>query len=197
MRNSLRMLLLLVASSLATLAHAATSTLSGTITATPEMPVVFISTPNCTAQGASLVNYHMQPFTVSIGGSYQVSVTSVTGTLPPDQASIYIYQDAFDPANGMTNCIAGANNDPATIPALALTAGTPYFLVVFDDTFEQLTETTPARYVVTFDGPGVAVGAVTATATPVPTLSDLSLLLLGTLLAGGAAIRHRTRTART
>ena len=157
------------------------SNLGGSITASPEMNVVLISTPNCAGASGSLVNYSAQPFTVSASGSYQLT-GSAGAPLTASDLAYYVYQSAFDPANNTVNCIGAANNSPPVIPALALTAGTQYFLVAIDDTFAPPTNTTPATYNVVFSGPGAVIGAVASVA-QVPTLSQLSLVLLALLLA--------------
>lgn len=167
-----------------------TSNLGGSITATPEMAVVSISTPTCGGSGGTLVNYSAQPFTVSASGSYQL--TGSAGAPLTGNLAYYVYQTAFDPANNTVNCIGAANNDPPVIPALALTAGTQYFLVAIDDTFAQPTNTTPATYNVVFSGPGSVIGAVASVA-QVPTLSQLSLALLALLLAFAGPWRRWAR----
>ena len=173
--------------------HAATSALTGTVGATPQMPVVTISTPTCASQEATLVNSQVQPFNVTVSGNYSVTVTAVTGGLTSNATSFYVYANAFDPTNGMTNCFAGANTpDPwAEVPAAALVAGTTYFLVVFDDTVTQTTDTTPGDFTVTFDGPGIAAAGLAAAST----LSQLSLLGLSALLGAlGIALARRKRS---
>ncbi|MBE2269827.1 MAG: hypothetical protein IAE80_16440 [Anaerolinea sp.] len=122
--------------------HAGSIAFSGTFTGDPTMPVVSISTPNCTSQGATPVRYDAYPFTVTATGLYNFSAASTggAGTL----ASIYIMNSGFNPAAAFGNCIAASNNGfapgtPTTLNNVNLTAGTPYYLVIFDDTFTQTT----------------------------------------------------------
>lgn len=115
----------------------------GTFAGDPTMAVVSISTPNCSSQGSTQVRYDAYPFTVTVTGAYSFSAASTgsTGTL----VSIYIMNSGFNPAAARTNCIAGANNGnpgtsvPTTLNNVNLTAGTQYYLVIFDDTFTQVT----------------------------------------------------------
>ncbi len=141
--------------------YAGTASISGTIDSTnPMLPVVFISTPNCTGQGASLVLYETVPFSVDADGSYTIDVVSDGGF-----ASIYLYENSHDPANGMTNCIAADNSgNPVSITS-SLTAGRSYFLIVFDDTFAQV----GGNYTASFSGPGnINIGLGTACLNPLP-----------------------------
>ncbi len=115
---------------------------SGTFAGDPTMPVVSISTPNCSAQGSTPVRYDAFPFTVTVTGLYSFSVASTggAGTL----ASLYIMDSGFNPAAAFGNCIYGANNGiapatPTTLNNVNLNAGTQYYLVIFDDTFAQTT----------------------------------------------------------
>lgn len=85
-------------------AVAGTLTVTGIISPTdPTMPVVSISTPNCIGQGITPVHYEALPFTVSASGAYTVALTSS----PSNAASFYLHEIAFDPNNGLMNCIAG------------------------------------------------------------------------------------------
>lgn len=98
----------------------------------PTMPVVFISTPNCTGQGATPVHYEALPFTVATDGDYTLTQISQGGF-----ASLYLMDATFDPAAAFPSCLAGSNGaDPLGFTE-ALTAGELYFAVPFDDTFEQ------------------------------------------------------------
>ena len=135
-------LVLLVVSLTAGAVLAGSIAFSGTFAGDPTMAVVSISTPNCVSQGATQVRYDAFPFTVSATGAYSFSAASTggAGTL----ASIYIMNSGFNPAAARVNCIAGANNGsapgtPTTLNNVNLTAGTPYYLVIFDDTFAQTT----------------------------------------------------------
>ncbi len=126
-------------------AAAATVGVTGTIdSGDPTMPVVFISSPNCL--GLGFVNIHYETYTVFVdtAGVYSFDLTS-TGEF----ASIYLYEGSFDPANGTVNCVAADNSSPINV-TYPLTVGTPYIVVVFDDTFEQ----TGGDYSLTISGPG-------------------------------------------
>ncbi len=130
----------------ATTIFAGTGSISGTITTgDPTMPVVFISPPNCTGQGASLVRYHVYPFTVDTSGDYTFSVTS-----DDSFASMYLFAGTFTPEAAFPTCIAGDNSGNPVDFTETLTAGTQYFWVIFDDTFSQL----GGAYSGTVTGPG-------------------------------------------
>ena len=120
---------------------------TGTIDASdPTMPVVFISTPNCTGQGVAPVHYEALPFTVASGGDYTFTQISQDGF-----ASLYLMDATFDPAAAFPSCLAGSNGaDPLGFTE-ALTAGELYFAVPFDDTFEQA----GGVYGLIVEGPGV------------------------------------------
>lgn len=127
-------------------ASAASVSFGGTIApGDPVMDVVFITSPNCTGQGSGDVLYHLYPFTVDVSGTYDFSLTS-----PGGFASIYLFQGSFDPANGFPTCIAGDNSGNPVDFSEALTAGTQYYFVPFDDTFVQA----GGSYSATISGPG-------------------------------------------
>jgi hypothetical protein len=195
-----------IASSLLTLAVAALSfaapALAGTATfpgtwevGGPTMPVVAISTPNCTAQLATPVRYKEHPFHVTVSGIYNFSETVVPNT-PGNLASLYVMSENFDPAAGLATCLFASNNGspPATPTTLAanLTAFTPYIAVAFDDTFAQSGES----YVLTVSGPGDILVFEAPSILEIPTLSPWGLALLAALLAlGGLALVRRSRLA--
>ena len=109
-------------------------TFPGTITTgNPTLPVVFITSPNCTGQGASPVLYDSIPFVVSTSGDYTLAVTSSGGF-----ASVYLFQATFDPTAPFPTCIAGDNSGNPVVITEALTANVLYFAVPFDDTFAQV-----------------------------------------------------------
>ena len=112
----------------------------------PTLLVALIVTPNCTGgYGVTNVHYEAHPFTVDASGSYNFTVTSAAAF-----ASLYVYQGSFDPANA-ANCYAASNSGtPTTLNGVALTAGTQYFAVVFDDQFAQA----GGDYTLNIDGPG-------------------------------------------
>lgn len=118
-------------------AGALTLTYTGTLSdEDPTMPVVTISPPNCTSQGVTPVHYDVIEFSHFVPGTYSFEVTSTGNTGTADFASVYLYEGSFDPANGLQNCVAGDNAAPKEITYDFL-PDTPYFLVVFDDTFTQ------------------------------------------------------------
>ena len=113
-------------------------TFTGTIASTdPTMGVVQISPPNCLAQIPTPVHYNVIPLTILASGQHDISLTSASTGAGTTFASMYLYKGSFDPANGTQNCVAADNSgNPKTITYSA-TVGTPYFIVVFDDTFAQ------------------------------------------------------------
>ncbi len=78
------------------------------------------------------VSYHVQPFSVAVTGAYSVTMTAGE---PDYDEFIFVYQNAFNPAAALTNCIAGDDDgpggvgDPPVIASVNLTAGTSYFVV--------------------------------------------------------------------
>jgi hypothetical protein len=79
-------------------------------------------------------------------------------------ASLYLYAGSFDPANPFANCVAADNFDPISV-SFALTAGTTYFAVPFDDTFTQAGGT----YSLVANGPGnIFFSGGVACANPLP-----------------------------
>lgn len=135
---------------------------SGTIdpATDPTMPVVFISTPNCTGQGASLVHYDVYTYTPPVSGPTQIAVT---GSDVP-ATGLYVFESTFTPAAAFPTCIAGSNSNPILITP-TLTAGTTYYVVVFDDTFGQAGLT----YTLDIDGPDTPLTLDPAATTEVPT----------------------------
>ncbi len=124
---------------------AGTATHSGVLDASdPTMPVVMISPPNCSSQGAFPVAYEATMFSVGETGVYTLSLTSTGGF-----ASFYLYAGSFDPGNGMANCVAADNSAPKQI-VYNLVQNTTYYVVVIDDTFAQ----SGGSYTVQFSGPG-------------------------------------------
>ncbi len=156
-------------------AQAASATFNGSLgSSDPAMPVVTISGGNCSSQGSFAVHYDAVPFTVDAGGSYSFSLTSAATF-----ASLYLYQSVFNPASGLTNCIAAENGTPVEF-SFALQTGTTYTAVPFDDTFNQL----GGDYSLTIDGPGVI--------TAVPEPQAYALFGAGLLaMAGLRRLRQR------
>lgn len=149
---------------------------------TPKMPVVFIVTPNCSSQGATPVTYRVHALSVAASGSYTISVS-----YPSGDVAFYVYQGSFDPNNGLANCIAATNSGSSpkslTVP---LTAGTPYFVVPFDDRLQQ----DSGAYTLAVSGPS-AVGIDGPAPTAVPALGAPALVLMGLMLTGLAGWRLR------
>jgi hypothetical protein len=132
----------------ASVVFAGTATVNGTIdSGDPTMPVVFISAPNCTGQGASLVLYEALPFTVDVAGDYSFSLLSDGGF-----ASLYLMDSGFNPPAAFPNCLAGDNSGNPVTFTETLAAGVTYYAVPFDDTFDQL----GGNYTLTVTGPGTA-----------------------------------------
>jgi len=129
-------------------ASAGTATVSGVLDAAdPKMPVVTIATPNCTAQGATMVAYESHQFTVDAAGVYTLDLTSVVpaGGL----VSLYLHAGGFNPAASFSTCVAADNTVPIQF-TYALVPGVTYFAVAFDDTFAQV----GGSYSLTISGPG-------------------------------------------
>lgn len=164
---------------LAGTAHAGSVTVNGTIGALdPVMPVVTISSPNCSSQGSTQVHYDALPFTVDVSGSYDFSLLSPTGF-----SSLYLHSAGFNPAAGLATCLAADNTgDPNTF-SFGLTAGTTYIAVPFDDTFTQA----GVVYALTISGPG---NISLANAVPEPASTAL---FGGAMLALLAMRRSRQR----
>ena len=129
--------------------------------------------------------YVMHTFTVDQTGPY--NATSTTG---PDVNTTYILRGTFapndlaDPTTPLSNFVVGAYNGTttATLTNVTLTAGQQYTaLVVYNNPAPQGQLNT---FVIT--GPGAICSGVCATA--VPTVSEWSMILIGLLLASGAAV---------
>lgn len=150
MKATFRLLVLFVLVSVLLLttlsASAATINLNGFVgPGDSQMPVVFISTPTCAGQGATLVYYEAHKFTVDTDGVYTFSATSA-----PTDIAVYLMNAGFTPAAAFGNCLAASNTGPNNQFTYALTAGTIYYMVIIDDTFDQL----GANYSATISGPG-------------------------------------------
>lgn len=154
-------ILILVAALGVWTAFAGSASVSGTLDGTePKMPVVFISSPNCTSQGATMVGYHAYPFTVDADGVYTLDLAVASGNL-----SLYLMNASFDPAAAFPYCLSGDNADPISV-SFALTANTTYYAVPIDDTFGQ----GGGSYTLTISGPGnvFIAGASSACPNPLP-----------------------------
>jgi hypothetical protein len=124
----------------------AAQTVEGTIDPSdPAMPVVTIVPPNCVSQGSFPVHYEVVPFFVSTPGNYTLSLSS-TGAF----ASFYVYETAFDPTNGLANCIAADNSGAPRQVTVSLATDTAYFVVPFNDNFDQ---SLTLSYSLSFSGP--------------------------------------------
>ena len=171
-------------------AFADTVTINGTMTTgDPTLPVVFITSPDCTGQGVTPVLYNSYPFTVTADGTYHVEVLSDAGGF----ASISLFSPTFDPVNPFPTCIAGDNSGNPVDVDEALTAGTQYFAVPFDDTFAQV----GGAYTLTLSGPGAILVEGQEPPLAIPTLSTLGLATLAALFlaAGLVALRRRSPAA--
>jgi hypothetical protein len=99
----------------------------------PTMPVVTIVSPDCADQGVTPVHYDVIEIPNRVPGTHSFTLTSTSNF-----ASFYLYESNFDPTNGAENCVAADNSgDPKEI-SYPFLINTPYFLVVFDDTFGQM-----------------------------------------------------------
>lgn len=143
---SLALSALVVAGGASAARAGAVAFVTGTLDADdPVMPVVAISTPDCTAQLATPVHYEAHPFIVDVAGNYIFAMLSDGGF-----ASLYLMDSGFDPAAAFPNCLAGDNGaDPIGFTE-PLAADTLYFAVPFDDQFVQ----TGGSYALIAEGPG-------------------------------------------
>ncbi|MBL8132730.1 MAG: PPC domain-containing protein [Anaerolineae bacterium] len=124
---------------------AGSASVSGTLDGSePKMPVVFISSPNCTGQGAALVGYDAYAFSVDAAGVYTLDLADPSGNL-----SLYLMTADFNPAAAFPNCLAADNSGTISV-SFALAANTTYYAVPFDDTFSQA----GGSYTLTISGPG-------------------------------------------
>ena len=149
-RRNHALLLILVLFALLTIsalpALAGSASVAGTfpVGGSPKMPVIFISPPNCTGQGAVPVQYHAYSFSVDTSGTYTLNMAIASGNL-----SLYLHSAGFNPAAGFPTCLSGDNSDPIGV-SFALAAGATYYAVPFDDSFSQA----GGSYTLTISGPG-------------------------------------------
>jgi hypothetical protein len=121
---------------LASSAGAAVDTYSGVLDSSdPTMPLVAqISTPNCTGSANIFdVHYEVIPFTNAVGGTYTfVEQPSTTAVI-----AMYVMEGSFDPDDPVPTCVAASNTNPINL-SFDFTEGTDYYVVIIDDTFDQL-----------------------------------------------------------
>jgi hypothetical protein len=132
------------------------------------MPVVTISDPNCVAVSSTIIHYEVIPFDDPEPGTHTFELSFAS---PPSDLSMYLYENEFDPTDGLTNCVAGINDGTVVgaVETKVLTYdfldNTPYFLVVFDDTFDQI----GGDYTVVAQSPDPPPTTTTTTTTLAPT----------------------------
>jgi hypothetical protein len=130
---------------------------------------------------ATATPYSATQFTVDVGGEYSFLLTGSFGT---DTVSI-LYENAFDPADSLTNAVAAADDDVTLNTssfAAELTAGTTYYYVV-----AGYTDADFGKYSVTIEGPGLA------TVSAVPEPSTYAMLGLGLAAIGFTARRRKAQ----
>lgn len=135
------------------------TTYSGTLDDTdPTLRVVLLDTPECLdAQGTVDVHHDVIPLSDPVSGTHTFTVT-------PHTVSLYVYEGSFDPSSPLENCVAGVNDGDPKRLTVDLTGGTPYFVVVFDDTTTQ----EGADYVLIVEAPDPPT-PTPSTEQPVPT----------------------------
>jgi hypothetical protein len=160
---------------------AGTLNFTGTLTpGGPQEPqTALISTPNCNgAYIAFSILYQAFPFTVDTTGTYLFSE-------PGTDSAVYVYANSFDPSLPANNCIAASNTNPISGLSVNLTAGTQYYFVAVEDSFDQDG--------MSINGSVTGPGNISAPLTNVPTLSELGIGMLSALLAVGALVIMRRR----
>ncbi|MFC5346087.1 IPTL-CTERM sorting domain-containing protein [Brevundimonas staleyi] len=146
--------------------------------ASPTTTAIYASGQPCVVGSTAAHAIESVTVTVSTTGAYTVT------DMGPSDGGYAIYNGAFNPAAPATNCIA--SNDTAVV--WTLTAGTYTFVGG-----PWVNGSPNGPYTMRFNGPGtVTLGAPPA---PVPTLSEWAMILLGLMLAGGAALHLQRRRA--
>ncbi|HSJ85161.1 MAG TPA: hypothetical protein VLA91_15275 [Acidimicrobiia bacterium] len=113
---------------------AVTTTHTGTLSDDdPSMTVVTIVPPECIAPGGVDVHYDVIEFLHPLPGTHSFQLTSN----PSGFIAAYLYEGSFDPSNPLENCVAADNSAEPLEITFDFVRGTPYFLVVIDDTFAQ------------------------------------------------------------
>jgi hypothetical protein len=135
------------------------------------------------------IRYSVIPFTVSVAGTYELTVVSDFETF---DNFLLLYSGGFDPSSPLANVrLAIDNIDGEKTYAdflAALAPGVDYFAVV---TGSQPTDF--GAFTLSFYGPG----RVNLDGQTTPTPEPATMLLLGTGLAGAAkVIRRRSRKSR-
>lgn len=118
----------------------------------------------CAASAGNRVVYHLQPFYVTVAGSYTLETTSAFDDRYDLDTVLTLYQIAFDPANPGTNCIVNDDDGGAnwlSLVSAPLQPGIQYFALVQ----AYLTSVTSGGYTATITGPGAAVLGMIPTAT--------------------------------
>lgn len=116
----------------------------------PTFPVIYIDAVagTCDSQGSTPVPYKVHEFYVEAGGVYTLSVRDGKAAV---EASLYVFNGAFDVADPLSNCVAAMNRgDGVKVATATLPAGGPHSVVVFDDRF---TREDPIDYIVSLNGP--------------------------------------------
>ena len=111
----------------------------------PTMNVVQITTPNCTGVVAFPVLYQAHSFRVDAAGTYTVSATDTD-----NNPAVYLYENSFNPANGLTNCVAASNSGVSATFSFGLDPSKIYYVVAIEDSFAQDGDS----YQISISGPG-------------------------------------------
>jgi len=129
--------------------------------------------------GATSFKYFTQTITPSVTGAYDFTVTGTTGDTDP---YLFIYTPSYSDAAPLTNALVANDDQPggvrfSKIPALNLTAGTPYVIVA---TFFNAA----ATGTITFD----LVGPGTVAISGGPTVSGVNSSTANASYGGGSSI---------
>lgn len=129
---------------------ASARTVGGVIdTADPTMASVFITTPECSSQGFTALNYEVRTFTVRKTFDATFSTTYVG-----DPTATYLFEGSFTPAAAFPTCVGASNSSGGNSFTQTVHPGTTYYLVVVNDSFDQTTTsyTTTVDDRLRFDG---------------------------------------------